>query len=125
MKTKLTYVGIRVRDLEKSVRFYTKILGMSIVSRSKIKETKGECVTLQTEKDGFLLELNYYDKDSPYNTPYAAGEGLDHIAFKVDNLEEFLKETEKEGYRTILQVNADGSKWAYIEDPDSLWIELF
>lgn len=125
MKTKLTYVGIRVRDLEKSVRFYTKILGMSIVSRSKIKETNGECVTLQTEKDGFLLELNYYDKDSPYNTPYVAGEGLDHIAFKVDNLEEFLKETEKEGYRTILQVNADGSKWAYIEDPDSLWIELF
>ncbi len=125
MKTKLTYVGIRVRDLEKSVGFYAKILGMSIVNRSKIKETKGECVTLQTEKDGFILELNYYDKDSPYNTPYVAGEGLDHIAFKVDNLAEFLKETEKEGYRTILQVNADGSKWAYIEDPDGLWIELF
>jgi lactoylglutathione lyase len=125
MKSKLTYVGIRVTDLEGSIQFYTKILGMTVAGRGKIEQTKGETVGLQTEKDGFTLELNYYEKDSPFNTRYIPGEGLDHIAFKVDNLNEALAEAKKAGYRTVCQVKADGSRWAYIEDPDGIWIELF
>ena len=125
MKSKFMYVGIRVTDLEKSIDFYTKILGMKISGRSKIEQTKGETVGLQTEKDGFTLELNYYEKDSPYNTKYVVGEGLDHLAFKVDDLDKALEEAKKTGHRTILQMKADGGRWAYIEDPDGNWIELF
>jgi len=125
MKSKFMYVGIRVTDLEKSIDFYTNILGMKISGRSKIEQTKGETVGLQTEKDGFTLELNYYEKDSPYNTKYVVGEGLDHLAFKVDDLDKALEEAKKAGHRTILQMKADGGRWAYIEDPDGNWIELF
>ena len=125
MKSKLTYVGIRVTDLERSIQFYTKIVGMTVAGRGKIEQTKGETVGLQTEKDGFTLELNHYEKDSPFNTPYIAGEALDHIAFKVDNLDRALEEAEKAGYCTVCQVKADGGRWAYIEDPDGIWIELF
>jgi lactoylglutathione lyase len=123
--TRFTYVGIRVTDLQKSIDFYTKILGMKVSGRGKIEQTKGETVGLQSEKDGFVLELNYYEKDSPYNTKYNVGEGLDHLAFKVDNLDKALKEAKKAGYRTILEMKADGSQWAYVEDPDGIWIELF
>jgi lactoylglutathione lyase len=123
--TRFTYVGIRVTDLEKSIDFYTKILGMKVSGRGKIEQTKGETVGLQSEKDGFVLELNYYEKDSPYNTKYNVGEGLDHLAFKVDDLDKALKEAKKAGYRTILEMKADGSQWAYVEDPDGIWIELF
>ena len=125
MKSKFMYVGIRVTDLERSVDFYTNILGMKVSGRSKIEQTKGETVGLQTEKDGFTLELNYYGKDSPYNTKYVVGEGLDHLAFKVDDLGKALEEAKKAGHRTILQMKADGGCWAYIEDPDGNWIELF
>jgi len=125
MKSKFMYVGIRVTNLERSIDFYTNILGMKVSGRSKIKQTKGETVGLQTEKDGFTLELNYYEKDSPYNTKYVVGEGLDHLAFKVDDLDKALEEAKKAGHRTILQMKADGSCWAYIEDPDGNWIELF
>ena len=125
MTTRFTYVGIRVTDLQKSIDFYTKILGMKVSGRGKIEQTKGETVGLQSEKDGFVLELNYYEKDSPYNTKYSVGEGLDHLAFKVDNLDKALKEAKKAGYRTILEMKADGGQWAYIEDPDGIWIELF
>jgi lactoylglutathione lyase len=125
MKSKFMYVGIRVTDLEKSIDFYTNVLGMKISGRSKIEQTKGETVGLQTEKDGFTLELNYYEKDSPYNTKYVVGEGLDHLAFKVDDLDKALEEAKKAGHRTILQMKADGGRWAYIEDPDGNWIELF
>lgn len=125
MKTKFMYAGIRVTNLQKSIDFYTKLLGMKITGRGKIEKTKGETVGLQSEKDGFLLELNYYGEDSPYNTKYVAGEGLDHLAFKVDDLDKALKEARLAGHRTILEMNADGGRWAYIEDPDGIWIELF
>ena len=125
MKSKFTYVGVRVTDVEKSIDFYTKVLGMKVTGRGKIPQTKGETVGLQTEEGGFLIELNYYEKDSPFNTKYVPGEGLDHLAFKVDNLDEALAEAKREGHRTILQMKADGGRWAYIEDPDGNWIELF
>ena len=125
MKSKFTYVGIRVTDLEKSIDFYAKILGMKVTGRGKLEQTKGETVGLQSEKDGFILELNYYEKDSPYNTKYIVGEGLDHLAFKVDDFDKALEEARLAGYRTILEMKADSSRWAYIEDPDGIWIELF
>jgi lactoylglutathione lyase len=125
MKSKFTYVGIRVTNLERSIEFYTNVLGMTVAGRSKTKETKGETVGLQSEKDGFTLELNYYEENSPFNTKYVVGEGLDHIAFKVDDLDRALKEAEKAGHRIILQIEAGEGRWAYIEDPDGIWIELF
>ena len=125
MKSKFTYVGIRVTDLERSIDFYTRILGMKVTGRGKIEQTKGETVGLQSEKDGFILELNYYEKNSPYNTKYAVGEGLDHLAFKVDDLDKALEEARKAGHRTILEMKANGGRWAYVEDPDGIWIELF
>jgi len=125
MKTKFAYVGIRVKDLQRSIDFYTELLGMKVVDRGKIEETKGETVALESEKGGFILELNYYERDSPYNTEYTAGEGLDHLAFKVDDLNKALKEAQLAGYQTILDVKADGSRWAYIEDPNGIWIELY
>jgi lactoylglutathione lyase len=125
MKSNFTYVGIRVTNLQRSIDFYTKVLGMKVKGRGKIDQTKGETVGLESEKDGFVLELNYYEKDSPFNTKYVVGEGLDHLAFKVDNLEKALEEAKNAGYRTILEMKADGGRWAYIEDPDGIWIELF
>ena len=125
MNAKFTYAGIRVTNLEKSINFYTKLLGLKIAGRGKVEQTKGETVALQSEKDGFVLELNHYEKDSPYNTKYEVGEGLDHLAFKVDDLDKALEEAKKVGHRTVLDVKADGGRWAYIEDPDGIWIELF
>lgn len=125
MKTKFTYVGVRVTDLEKSLDFYTKLLGMTLINRGKIAITKGETAALQSEKGGPVLELNYYEKDSPYNVRYSSGEGLDHLAFKVEELDKALEEAEKAGCKTLLKLEQDGGRWAYIEDPDGTWIEIF
>jgi len=125
MKSKFTYVGIRVTDLERSIDFYTKVLGLTLLGRGKVEQTKGETVGLQSEKDGFVLELNYYEKDSPCYTKYNVGDGLDHLAFKVDDLDRALDEAKSAGYPVVLEMKADGSRWAYIEDPDGIWIELF
>jgi lactoylglutathione lyase len=125
MKSKFTYVGIRVKDLQKSIDFYVKVLGMKVMGRGKIEQTKGETVGLVSEEGGFILELNYYEKDSSFNTEYVVGEGLDHLAFKVDNLDRALEEARLAGHRTVLEMKAEGGHWAYIEDPNGIWIELF
>jgi len=123
VKAKFTYVGIRVKDLDKSVDFYSRILGMKVTGRSKIEQTKGETVGL--ESNGFTLELNYYRKESPYYTEYVVGEGLDHLAFSVDDLGKALDEARAAGCRIISEMKANGSRWAYVEDPNGIWIELF
>jgi len=125
MKSKFTYVGIRVNDLQKSIDFYTKLLGMKVAGRGKVKQTKGETVALVSNEGGFVLELNYYEKGSPHYTKYTVGEGLDHLAFGVDHLDKALREARSAGYPTVLEMKADGSRWAYIEDPNGIWIELF
>jgi lactoylglutathione lyase len=125
MKSKFTYVGIRVIDLQKSIDFYTKLLGMKVAGRGKIEQTKGETVAMTTQEGGFVLELNHYERGSPYNTKYIVGEGLDHLAFGVEDLDKALKEAKAAGYPTVLEIKADGSCWAYLEDPNGIWIELF
>ena len=125
MKTKFTYTGIRVKDLEKSVEFYTKVLGMKENGRSKIEQTNGETVALTTEEGGPVLELNYYGKGSKFNTEYQAGEGVDHLAFQVDDLDKAAEEAAKAGYPFVLDMKTPSSRWAYIQDPNGIFIELF
>lgn len=125
MKAKFTYVGIRVLDLQKSIDFYTNFLGMKLLDRSKIAQTKGEVAVLQCPESSLILELNYYEKDSPFNTEYVVGESLDHLAFKVDDLDEALQEARQAGYNVILEMKSKESRWAYVEDPNGIWIELF
>ncbi len=125
MRARFVYVGIRVKNLQESIGFYTGLLGMRVVGRGRFEKTRGEVAHLESEEGGFILELNYYQKDSPYNTEYSAGEELDHLAFKVNDLDKALEEARLSGYPTVLEVKSDGGKWAYIEDPNGVWIELY
>ncbi len=124
MKTKFIYTGIRVKDLDASVKFYTSVLGMKVVDRTPIAAAKGIAVNLVTEEGGPVLELNYYEKGSPFDAKYVVGEGLDHLAFQVANLDAALAEAKKAGYPMVEEIRAPTSRWAYIRDPDGIWIEL-
>jgi lactoylglutathione lyase len=125
MKAKLTYTGIRANDLEKSIAFYTKVLGMKVKGRSRIEQNKGEVVSLTSEEGGPEVELNYYEKGSRFASEYVVGEGLDHLAFQVEDLDRFLAEAKKAGFPPVLEIKGQSSKWAYIEDPNGIYIELF
>ena len=125
MKATFLYTGIRVKDLEESVKFYTGLLGMKEKGRNKIDATGGTVVGLKSVEEGQDLELNHYPKGNRYATKYAAGEGLDHLAFKVDDLDKALAEFAKAGHRAVLEIKSTSSRWAYVKDPNGIWIELF
>ena len=125
MKTKFVTVGIRVKDLPTSIRFYTQLLNMKIVGSGKLKETRGEWVELTSENTGFTLELNYYEQNSPYYVEYQLGEALDHLTFKVDDLDKALEEAKLSGYPMIDEHKSGTGRWVYVEDPNGIWIQFY
>ena len=124
MKSKFIYTGIRVKDLEESIGFYTKVLGMKVAGRTKIEVAQGEVVNLESEAGGHSLELNYYPKGSKFASKYLPGEGLDHLAFQVGDLDKALAEAKKAGYPPVLEMKTQRSRWLYIVDPNGIYIEL-
>lgn len=125
MRAKFTYTGIRIRNLRRSVRFYTKLLGMKNLGHWKIEATGGEVVTLKSARGESLLELNYYPRSSPFYTKYSVGEGLDHLAFGFSDLGAAITQAKRMGYPVIKEVKGKTSTWAYLRDPDGIWIEIF
>jgi methylmalonyl-CoA/ethylmalonyl-CoA epimerase len=111
--------------MKKSIDFYTKFLGMKDKGHSRIEATKGDVVFLESGDGKFGIELNHYDAKSPYNAKYVVGEGLDHLAFGVDDLDKSLERAKKLGYRFLKEVKTEKSRWAYVKDPNGIWIELF
>jgi lactoylglutathione lyase len=116
------YTGIAVSDLDRSVKFYTKVMGMKMVARIKNPHTNGEFAEL-VSREGELptLELNWYADLKNYKT----GDELDHLGFLVEDaykeLERFKKlgiEIAKEPYESKNHVIF------FIKDPDGIWLEI-
>lgn len=123
MPIRFTYTGIEVKDLEESLKFYTQILKMKLLDRHKIPETGGEVAALQSEGSNQFLELNYYPRRPK---KYVPGDGLDHLAFEVDNVLAEMRRLNRLGYRTKRSVE-QRAKFVvgFVEDPNGLWLELY
>jgi lactoylglutathione lyase len=125
MRAKFTYTGIRVRNLKRSVRFYTRLFGMKNLGHWKIDASGGEVVTLKSAEGESLLELNYYPRGSPFYAKYSVGEGLDHLAFGFSDLDAAIARARRIGHPVIKEMKGKTGRWAYIKDPDGIWIEIF
>lgn len=125
MEAKFTYVGIRVKNTKRSIEFYTKLLGMKNKGHSKVEATKGQVTFLESSDGKFGIELNYYPRSSPFYTKYTVGEGLDHLAFGVPNLDAALTKAKRMGHPMVKEIHGKTSRWAFVKDPNGIWIELF
>src|SRR2546427_13029715 len=97
---------------------------MKLTERQRIEETKGDVAGLQSGKSEFVLELNHYDDDSPYNTKYTVVEGLDHLAFKVDDIDKAIRAAKPEGSNLLHEVTTKSSRGAYIKNPTRIWRKI-
>lgn len=122
---RILHTMIRVGDLEKSLRFYTEVLGMSLLRRQDYPDGKFTLafVGYGDEDSNTVLELTYnWDQDK-----YDIGTAYGHVAIGVPDI-----------YRTCDELKADGVKVirppgpmkhgttviAFIEDPDGYKVEL-
>lgn len=121
------YVGIQVRDLDRSVAFYRNLLGMDLVRRQRVPETGGEWAELRSPGSEALLELNWYPEGSRhFRGPYRNGDELDHIAFECDDVHRAYEELLARGATPGLAPFLEGRTWlAYAVDPNGIWIELY
>lgn len=88
--TRFSYTGIRVRNLQRSLRFYKEVMGMREVSRGKTK-AGGIFVQLRNPASSQRLELNYYPVKAKYHEHYDSESELDHLAFWTRNVDEQLR----------------------------------
>jgi catechol 2,3-dioxygenase-like lactoylglutathione lyase family enzyme len=128
----LRYAGLRVTQLARSLRFYTKVLGLKEIRRGDARSVGGGIwVLLEDPKTRQHLELNWYPKGSTFATPYRAGEGLDHLGFLMGRVPRAALEREyarllRHGARAVGFPPEKAEGWtAYVADPDGNWIEIF
>lgn len=118
MNFRIDHNNINVTDLDKSVAFYKKALGLKEVRR---KDAKDGSFTLVFMGDGITdhkIELTWLrDKEGPYNL----GDNESHIAFKVDDYD-VAYALHKEMGCICYENKAMGLY--FIEDPDGYWIEI-
>ncbi|MGD0587560.1 MAG: VOC family protein [Thermoplasmata archaeon] len=119
----LDYAGIRVTNLAKAVRFYTKGLGLIERQRGKM-DHGGIWVLLEDRISHQQLELNWYPKGSKYATPYVLGEGLDHLGVRVRDIGTAARRLRAAGARKVEEFRGSEVVLAYYEGPDGVWIEL-
>ena len=123
MKFRLYYAGIRVRDLKRSLDFYTEAMGMKIVHRGTMPHG-GKFVQLRGAGSEQTLELNWYPHGSRFYSEYVSGEEMDHLAFIVKDPAKAYKELVSKGATSAVSPKDSKGTEVYVKDPDGIWIEL-
>lgn len=121
---KFLHTMIRVKDLDKSYKFYTEELGFVESRRKEFPEKKFDLVYLKLPASpDYELELTYnYDQEEAYDL----GNGYGHIAISNPDIKSFRKELSDKGYEvTELRGLSDNSdKYFFVTDPDGYKIEI-
>ena len=112
-----------MRDMDRSIDFYTRLLGMRVTFRFKIKETGGRIAVLKSPRGSQRLELNWYPPKGLHRR-FRHGDELDHLAFSVRDVDAFLKEHRGEMTVVLKPFDEGRDRLAYIAGPDGEWIEL-
>ncbi len=117
MVNKVDHIGIAVNNLNETLKFYEEILGIKCVSTEVVEEQKVKVAFLpigDTEVE--LLEST--EKDGPIaKFIEKRGEGIQHIAYRVDNIEKAIDELKEKGIRLIDEkprYGAGGAKIAFL-----------
>ena len=136
----LLHVGIGVRDLEKTVKFYTELMGMETLGRAhnigeKISRVVGvkdaELAVCHVGKGDLRLELIDYknEKKKARSCNKEQDEpGILHIAYAVTDIDKEYEKIKAHGYEfnsPPMVARENGPKICYFKGPDDVIIELF
>lgn len=122
---RLLHTMLRVGDLDRSIQFYTEVLGMHLLRRKDYPEGEFTLafVGYGDEVDNTVIEFTYNWGVSEYETGNAFG----HIAIEVDDVYKAAEKIRALGGKVLREpgpMNAGTTIIAFFEDPDGYQIEL-
>lgn len=122
---RILHTMLRVADLEKSIAFYTDVLGMKLLRRNDNEEYRYTLafVGYQDESEGSVLELTYNWDTNEYDLGTAYG----HIALEVNDIYAscaVIENLNGKITRAPGPVKGGNTVIAFVEDPDGYKIEL-
>lgn len=122
MVKKIDHIGIAVRSIDEAKKLYESLLGLKIAETEVVEEQKVKVAFLPIgDSEVELLEST--DPEGPVAKFIAAkGEGIQHIAFRVDNIEESLAALKAAGVRLIDEKprkGAGGAKIAFLHPKET------
>lgn len=123
MAFKMLHTCIRVKDLEKSLKFYCIGLGFIETRKVDFPEHRFTLVYLSNQIGGYEIELTYnYDVAESYEI----GNGFSHIAIGIENLEEMREKHIKLGYQVtdLKGLPGESPKYYFVTDPDGYMVEV-
>lgn len=120
---KFLHTMIRVTDLEKSIEFYTKVLGMRVLDRTENTQYRYTLVFVGYEQGGTTIELTHnWDTDQ-----YEMGNAFGHLALGVEDIYAACDQIKALGGNVTREpgpVKGGSTHIAFITDPDGYQIEL-
>jgi lactoylglutathione lyase len=120
MVKKLLHTRYRVSDLEKTISFYKDVLGLEEVRRQR-SGRGSQLVFLKAPDSEEEIEICKFDESGPI----VVGPDLTHLAFEVEDLDEFAKKAAAKGYPLSDGPHSTGSgRIAFIDAPEGYEVEL-
>ena len=122
------HTSIRTSDMDRSIDFYTRLMGLKLLGRREIPQNNAEIAFLQDpEGKGSKLELTFYRKQKKFIQAEYEDRVFDHIAFEVKDMKKTITLLRKNKVTITdepYQLGPGGSYISFIEDPDGTLIEL-
>lgn len=122
---RILHTMIRVGDLQRSIEFYTQVLGMKLLRRKDYESGRftNAFVGYEDESKAAVLELTHnWD-----TTSYDLGNGYGHVALEVDDAYKACDEVRKRGGKVAREAGPmkhGTTVIAFVEDPDGYKIEF-
>ncbi len=122
---RLLHTMLRVGNLDRSLMFYTDILGMRLLRQKDYPDGRFTLafVGFQDEDEGAVIELTHnWDTET-----YALGDGYGHIAIEVDDAYDACARIKAKGGHVVREAGPmkhGSTVIAFVEDPDGYKIEL-
>lgn len=122
---RILHTMLRVGDLDKSLAFYTEVLGMQLLRRKDYHEGKFTLafVGYGSEAENAVIELTHNWDTASYNL----GDGYGHIALEVPDVYKACEDIRARGGKITREPGPmmhGNSILAFVEDPDGYKIEL-
>lgn len=119
IKAKFDHFNINVTDLQKSIEFYDKALGLKVARKKEAEDGSFILVYLSDGVSPFLLELTWL---RDHAEAYELGENESHLCFRVGEDYDEVRKYHKEMDCVCFENHSMGLY--FINDPDDYWIEI-